>query len=242
VKRLLAFFAACSVMMGCSLDRQGLGMPHYHDGAMDVSPDANIDDGSLDVSPDADTGVDASMDADTDATMDASPDADAGDAGPSEDGGPSDTGVLDSGMLDSGPPDAGFTSCSTETGNCLRFQNTAGSPETAEWMIDVIWTLMGGSVDDSGYAPVACIGGIRREDALTTECRFTLPARPATAIGLALVYMYPRYADMSSPCTVSGCSNYPSGYVLWSEGLPKTIMLERRPTPAGSIMVLRVAL
>lgn len=219
----------CFLIEGCYLDRSALG-PAISDGSVDGSvPDSAV----ADASSDADAGE-----------VDAGPLEDAGsiDSGMMEDGGP-DSGMPDSGPPDSGPLDSGtFNSCRDETENCIRFQNLTGSPETADWMVDVIWTLMGGSVDESGYMPATCIGGIRREDILTTECRFALPARPATAIGLALVYMYPRYADMRTPCTSSSCPNYPSGYAVWRDTLPQTVMSERRTTPDGSIMVLRLAL
>ena len=253
----LAFFA-CLVPMflvsGCLLDRSALGCPvgtvwGGGDAGCIPSVDGDIPDafmlGDGDVPdafmPDTDSGPDM-PDAGTDAAVDPDGGTDAGsDAAVDPDGG-TDAGT------DAGRPDGGgFNSCSDETGICLRFENTAGSPSVTGWMINIIWTrsaASGGGIIDEGWVSETCMGGIRRDGPFATECRFNMPVRPADATAdLALVYLYPVYAGFVPACSSSSCPNYPGGYTIWKDMATQTLSTESRSgTPAGTLFVLRTAL
>lgn len=229
-------------LAGCMLDRSAIlcgdcgdasadsmvladgDLPDAHDSGLDAGADADMVDAYMDdASMLPDSGFDAGSDAGTDAGTDAGSDA----------------------GTDAGRPDSGssFDTCSDETGVCLHFQNVPASPAVVGWMVDVVWTHAGGSVEDLGWMVVTCSGGLRSADAVTTECLTTMPPRPGDAVGLALVYAYPVYAGMVPVCSLAGCPNYPAGYSVWNNTVSVTFMTETvSGTPAGRITVLRLAL
>ncbi|MCC7523153.1 hypothetical protein IT407_05170 [Candidatus Uhrbacteria bacterium] len=237
-------------LSGCLLDRSVLGCPvgtmrgegeagciPQIDGDVPdafVPEDGNVPDAFM---PDTDSGPDI-PDAGTDAAVDPDAGSDAG----------TDAAVDPDAGSDAGRPDAGgFNSCSDELGICLRFENAAGSPSVTGWMINIIWTrsaAAGGGVIDTGWVSETCMGGIRRDGAFTTECRFNMPARPADATAdLALVYLYPVYAGFVPACSSSSCPNYPGGYTIWKDMAVQTHSSESRSgTPAGTLFVLRTAI
>lgn len=229
-------WAALLALSGCSLDRGGLGCPtgtEYRPGSLCVPTDGGqpSDDAGDAFVPDGDAGP-IEADSGNDSGLDSGPD-------------PIDAG-MDAGM-DSGPDpvDAGMRCEDTTVGVCIRFTNTVGSPAIVGWAANYHWTRVGGGDLEIPWA-ASCTEGFRTVDDRTTECEFVLPAPGMPTIGGMIIFAYPSYA-IGAACTSTGCPEFFAGYELWIDGVSYStnpgdgiVSLERRPTPAGMIIVLRI--
>ncbi|MCE9586322.1 hypothetical protein K8R04_03315 [Candidatus Uhrbacteria bacterium] len=161
---------------------------------------------------------------------------------------------LDSGYLDGsvdGGSDAGDPRRCEDTveGICIRVD---GVPLVADWAAQFNWTRPGGILHTIDWADrIDCIGGIRVIDADTTECEIAIPDPGTPVLDTGLAYIYPEHADGISPCIMSACPAYHTGWRLWIRGVeyptdPVTpggrCFLENRIALDGEHAVMRINL
>jgi hypothetical protein len=147
--------------------------------------------------------------------------------------------------------DAGFVDgCEDELGLCLEVTEFSSDRETLHWRHNVVWTLPGGALLDTEWAPGVCIGGLRHGREGQTQCLLAIPDPGMETVGSPIVYAYPVMDDMMPWCTDTGCPGFPGAYRVWHDMVEIPVdpglglaTAERRPdTPHGTRFCLRITL